>query len=430
MKFKKNSLTILLTFVHAFLLLYGIYPLIAGMAQLQGRSALTFCLTGLLLFVPVVLSWWLLRRLHRLWLYLPIGILISAVCGFAAYLPKQQFLYGREIACGATAFASLLLFVSHASARIKHGNLKKDFIAAHGANVPFKMKVWEVPTLFSNPIPAHLAWFVCQYALGLILRATLYWRFIFFLTVADIFVLFSYRYLSRLDEFILENQKTASLPVLTIKKIHRILFVIALLLILLFTLPAVFYGREPLAESSEYTSPPIEISEESDGGNYSGTINYDPVLPPVIAESNDQIEPPVWIGYVVKAMLFILFAVFIIVLIIAIYHAIRHASENFAVENEDEIVFLDSGEDDQRTRTRKKKKPHEGLLSPNMQIRRRYKKTIKKSTEGIPDSWATPTELEIHAGLNRSDEMQKLHLYYEKARYSREGCTKEDLRQL
>jgi hypothetical protein len=61
-----------------------------------------------------------------------------------------------------------------------------------------------------------------------------------------------------------------------------------------------------------------------------------------------------------------------------------------------------------------------------MQIRRRYKRTIKKSTKGSPTFWASPLELESQAGLAESSDMQRLHGYYEKARYSKEGCTRED----
>ncbi len=431
MKFEKNKAITLLTFIHAFFLLYGIYPLIAAMAQLEGKNRVMYCLTGLILFVPIVLSWQLLRQLHRLWLYLPAGILISAVCAVAAYLSGGQFLYSRGIVCAATGAASLFLFISHATARIRLGSMKKDFIAAHGANVPFEMKVWEVPTLFTDPRPVHLVWFVCQYVLGLILRAEFYWRFIFFLTFFDILLLFAIRYLGRLDEFIAENRKTAGLPVLTIKKIHRTLFAVSLLLILLFTLPAVFYGKEPLADAfGQSEAPLIEISNENGANQSFDSINYDPVLPDVIAESADQIDPPLWVGYVVKAFLFLLAAAFIIALIIAIYHAIRNAGRDFSVENEDEIIFLDSEDDDKREKIRRKKRPREGLLSPNMQIRRRYRKTIKKSTKGTPDKWATPTELEAHAGLCGSEEMQRLHRYYEQARYSREGCSREDIKQL
>jgi hypothetical protein len=90
------------------------------------------------------------------------------------------------------------------------------------------------------------------------------------------------------------------------------------------------------------------------------------------------------------------------------------------------VIFLDSKEDARRF-LRKKGSPRESRLSPNMQIRRRYKRTIRKSTKGRPCAWASPSELESHAGLAESADMHKLHDYYEKARYSKDGCTRTDV---
>jgi hypothetical protein len=426
MKFQKSTLATICTWVHAFFLLYGIYPLLAGMAQLQGAKAVGFCLIGLLLFAPILLSWWLLRKLHRLWLYLPLGILISALCGSLAWLFAGQFSYSRPLTGAVTGLASLVLFLSHASARVKLGNLKKEFIAAHGSEVPFEMKVWEVPTLFTNPHPVHLVWFVGQYLVGLVLRVPFYWHFVFYLTFADLFVLFGFRYLTRLDEFIIKNRKTASLPVRTMEKIHHILFVIGLLLILLFTLPALFYGQEPLANVSSIQLSPLELSTDDSAQIEYPPVSYDMTLPDNMVEPDEPLTPPLWLEYAIKIFLFVILAVALVGTIYGIYQAIRQAGENFSMENEDEVIFLDSKEDSRRS-IRKKGSPREGRLSPNMQIRRRYKRAIRKSTKGRPTFWASPSELESQAGLAESADMQRLHGYYEKARYSREGCTREDV---
>ena len=65
---------------------------------------------------------------------------------------------------------------------------------------------------------------------------------------------------------------------------------------------------------------------------------------------------------------------------------------------------------------------------PNAYIRKKYKKTIQKgskSNSDIPTSY-TPTELEHYANLDETNETTTLHNLYEKARYSKQGCTKED----
>ena len=65
-------------------------------------------------------------------------------------------------------------------------------------------------------------------------------------------------------------------------------------------------------------------------------------------------------------------------------------------------------------------------FSPSGQIRRFYIRTLRKAGKKKPFAASyTPTELEDAAGLSH-DEHQTLHELYEKARYSKDGCTKEE----
>ena len=80
---------------------------------------------------------------------------------------------------------------------------------------------------------------------------------------------------------------------------------------------------------------------------------------------------------------------------------------------------------DERENLPWRREKKEGYLSPNMRIRRQYKKTIKKAGKYQPTGAETPAELEERNELS-GDGMRRLHDGYEKARYSREGCTKEE----
>ena len=70
------------------------------------------------------------------------------------------------------------------------------------------------------------------------------------------------------------------------------------------------------------------------------------------------------------------------------------------------------------------------MLSVNMRIRRKYKKIIRKSSKERPKGWETPYELETGAQLQEDESMKVLHKVYEKARYSKDGCTKEEAREV
>lgn len=65
--------------------------------------------------------------------------------------------------------------------------------------------------------------------------------------------------------------------------------------------------------------------------------------------------------------------------------------------------------------------------SPNAIVRKMYKKKIKSGIkESIPE-WASPYELETLAKWQEKGSESMLHKLYEKARYSKNGCEKEDL---
>ena len=64
--------------------------------------------------------------------------------------------------------------------------------------------------------------------------------------------------------------------------------------------------------------------------------------------------------------------------------------------------------------------------SPNAVIRRRYRRTILRAAKEPPQPWMSPAEAEAHAKLTGSA-TERLHTVYEKARYSPNGCSKQDL---
>lgn len=68
-----------------------------------------------------------------------------------------------------------------------------------------------------------------------------------------------------------------------------------------------------------------------------------------------------------------------------------------------------------------------GEKKTNAMVRKMYKRKIKSGIKsGIPD-WASLYELETLAEWQTKGGESMLHMLYEKARYSKEGCLKEDL---
>lgn len=68
-------------------------------------------------------------------------------------------------------------------------------------------------------------------------------------------------------------------------------------------------------------------------------------------------------------------------------------------------------------------------LSPEARIRRHYKKRVQKENkEEIRHSW-TPQQIEEAVSLS-DEQKKKFHAYYEKARYSNESCSKEEVQDM
>lgn len=68
-------------------------------------------------------------------------------------------------------------------------------------------------------------------------------------------------------------------------------------------------------------------------------------------------------------------------------------------------------------------------MSPNARIRKFYRKRVQKDNkEEIRFSW-TPQQLEQAVTLSE-EKKEKFHAYYEKARYSNEDCTKEEMQDM
>jgi hypothetical protein len=417
---------ILLGFLHTLLLGLGIFSLIACCGGLSGTDYFAVLALGLSLLIMEVLAWALLRRVHFMLLFLGIGCGISLLLSVICFALTARFENIRSALALATFVLCMIIILTHASARAKHGEIKADFLATHDDDVPFRMELWEVPTLLTTPSPWCMLWFAAQYVVGLIAKQPLYWRTVFYLALLDLFVCFAFYYIRQFTVFLQDNHTSANLPVRTIRRVHLILLAVGTLLLVLFVTPAVFFNREPL---SELTLKVSHLPTSDDVGMaelFPTTATEENPFMEGLIDTGETHEPPEWLKKLMNVLLVVILAGFVIAVIAAIVQAIRFAMRNFAICDEDEVLFLEDETADSVESADSAKTRDDGFFSVNRQIRRRYKKTIQKATSGIPDHWATPSELEAHAGLADSDGISVLHEVYEKARYSRDGATRED----
>lgn len=134
-------------------------------------------------------------------------------------------------------------------------------------------------------------------------------------------------------------------------------------------------------------------------------------------------------AFVLKIVVFVCIVALFIYIIFLLYKKITTKRKKNNIEVREFIL-------PQMVRERTKKKEGGGRLfwdrSPNGKMRRLYMQRVKKAGNkgsGIPKT-LTPSEIEEFAGISGTYGIEELHKGYEKARYSREGCSDGEVRSL
>lgn len=420
MNYKRPLVLDIITWIHSLFLFACTYPFLASLVSYRGAAFARMTCSGLLLFVPIVLSWYLMQKLKYMIQY------VLAAIPVILFTVAVSWLAGGLLCAVCAGIASLAIFWLRMNSKITYGKMKQEFLDVHN-NQHFNLQEREIPGMLSCPQAYHWIWFTLLYVFGMLFRLTAFLYIMFAILFVDIFLCLLYHYISALYEYARTNQHVANFPLKTMQKIHRMTGIIGGLLLVLFLLPAVLYGREFQPDLT--TDKPLlsfdEVMEEKQ--QYSAPEIVDTQL--MEAMNSRKKEPPKWILYLAKIIGYIVSAVFIVALTIQMIRGIRGLGRDFSVEEEDEVVFLEPDLTDSVKRIFRSGK-RDSFLSANQQIRKRYKKTIKKASKEKPSQTATPAELEKNAGLAEDASMQALHDLYEKARYSENGCTDEDLKLL
>lgn len=129
--------------------------------------------------------------------------------------------------------------------------------------------------------------------------------------------------------------------------------------------------------------------------------------------------------YILKIVLCILAMFLVLFLLYSLYCYLKRDRKD-----EGDVVEFIKKEDKEVVSLKKRQFKVKGSRqeqSPNAIVRKMYKKKIKSGIkERIPE-WASPYELETLAEWQEKGSESMLHKLYEKARYSKNGCEKEDL---
>lgn len=411
--------------LHALMLFWCFYPFAALIFRLDSQTEKKFALTGLFLLLPIILSWYAIMKLKYLILYFFVSLVCSAGYALLGALAGSALGIGFYPAFAFSLLCSLLIFFIRGYGRIKKGQVQKMLRELPSADLTrVDYSELEVPVFLDTPSPLQWIYFALHYVLSALLKLSFYWHMIFYLFLADVFLCFIYLFTDSFYSFLHDHSKSANLPVKTMEKVVKIIFGIACVILLAFTLPSLLYGKEPLSNITfEKTEPLEEWVPESE-----------PLAPQeempdwreMIDGEEEPKQPPAWLVFLSQVIFYLICVGAVLAILVLIYRACRSAGKFFASESEDEIRFLEKGFDDQKENIKKGKLPWLKETSANMRIRKYYKKLLRKGLKGKPQGSETPTQLESMAGISEDESRRLLHDCYEKARYSEEGCTMEE----
>lgn len=367
---------------------------------------------GFLVLLPAAASSWGIRRIKRLTVYLGLGICISAALYFTASSFAEQIYL---------PLASALIFLCRIPARL-HRN--RDFL--------------------DSPSVLSLIAFAVIYIAGMFLHETSFCEISYRLAFCDVVILILYTNLTGLTQFLEQNRDMANLPGKQIIRTNQVMltFFLAAALIGMLLLPAtglanafsllgdglLWLIRKLLSLIPASTGEAVVETTEAAAEAMSNEVL-------AIPESNT----PAWLTALYNFIAYALGTVLLIAVIIGVIFAIIQVFKRFyqpIQENSDKQEFIHEEKADIMARTPggQKEPSLRFRFQPDAAIRKIYKKAIKRGlrseTQNPIQQSDTPAQLEKKASLASEEPEQLLHHLYEKARYSDQECTREELNRL
>lgn len=431
----------ILAYLHIYVLFTSVYlPIASFYGTLNGDEMgriLKILIISPLLLLPIIIGDIAAQKLHNMFVYMIIGTVVAVLVSRANVYYVNQFadpLTNESFGIAASSFIlSMMVFITNARAYVKRTQNEWGYSDEQKKQQEGEVQAFKSPgpTFLNTPDVRHTLIFIFPYVLAIFAKHEAYIRMLFTFAAIDVFILFIDFITCAFIGFMYKNRRSSNIPVSFINRMVAAMIGVGCGLILLFMLPAIILGREPL------------VNKDFSPKSYA-TTDFRPIETAIRAEETavqSEVpdfrelypdETPAWVRSFQKIMWVICTIAVILLAIWGIIVFVRSSARAFAhrAQSEDEVEFIDTTKGDSVNMAKIFTRGEEGLFSPARQIRSRYKKVIKKTTKGMTLSAFTPAQLETAAGLADSEMRQELHNIYEKARYSAGAADAEDLKRL
>lgn len=169
---------------------------------------------------------------------------------------------------------------------------------------------------------------------------------------------------------------------------------------------------------------------ESDVEYVSGEASESVVLMPAAeaAERSELMELILKILDIFAWMFVIALTLFVLYRILKKLYQLYLEFDMNSAQNGDEIerIYTVQSKEEKTKLKHDRQKKLAWDRSPNARIRKSYKKRVLKDSKELPGPSMTPEEIEQNIKIDDEDK-RIVHAYYEKARYGKEPCTKDDM---
>ncbi|MBP3703988.1 MAG: hypothetical protein J6I98_00510 [Clostridia bacterium] len=387
----RKLLCVAIGWLHCALIFAPIYTLLVSFVnnEIPREEVYAGYLRGLLILVPVIISWFAKRYLKNAALYILVSFAATMLTG---WLFDSAIMLVPAVAICFLRFYNRIQEEKEISLLDQPGYAGIALVA-----IPFAVSIFEerLDSAFQS--------------------LTLLYMAIYFI------LCFAHHGIERINDYVGVNKGMSNMPSRRITRVAAVIlagFVLVFSVILLPTLFGAEINIRYEAKELEYEIPEAEFVTPE---GQDAPTDMDGGLP-------GQKETPLF-SAIYKLLEFVFAIVFGVGGIIAIVYAVIQITRRFNQSSDERGDFIENLQEDDlevvRERRAKSDKPRFFDRSPNAMVRRKYKKTILRAAKNQPYAWMTPAEVEAHAELT-GERIEALHALYEKARYSPEGCTKQD----
>lgn len=398
--------------IHTTLLLAILIPFLYALCvQDQTAVGSYLYLKCLIILFPVIATDLAADRCRSLLAYLLLCTLIFAATGvlgwtLAGALRAGMLFWGYLLLL---LCETLFVIISRLTARLQK---KKDQDAAFGADPSFQ----PFSDLLKEPAFPALFYFGGVYVIAVNFNSPSVCNMALFSAVLYTVITFLYQYVTESERYLSLNKRTCHLPSRRIYGIGSGMLAIYLLLLMILVLPSLltiphrhYRDLRELTADLEITYPEFMPEEQTDaqGEDFMAALmaEYDPAAP-----------PPWWLDfifYLFTSLISFLLILLLLKKIYTVFQDFRTAKD----ENGDVIEELqDTVEDSQKITLSVRRR----RSSEKEQIRKQYRRLIRRHRKDRPAVYESPTEIEANAGIHHTEETMDLHRRYELARYGQE----------